>query len=158
MADRTAATAEAVRAMVSHEIKVLVPDSIEAAVGTADIVSCATSSVTPVLAGRWLRPGIFVDLVGSFSRSKREADDDVIRRSRIFVDTFDGALSEAGDILDPLTRAIITRERIEGELADLVSGRVLGRENGHDIILFKSVGTAIEDLAVSLLVIERARR
>jgi alanine dehydrogenase len=150
---RAATTAEEVRALVSPDIKVLVPNSIEAAVGTADIVSCATSSATPVLVGTWLRRGIFVDLVGSFSPSKREADDDVMRRSRIFVDTLVGALSEAGDILEPLTRAIITRERIEGDLADLVCGRVLGRTSDDDITLFKAVGSAIEDLAVAQVIV-----
>jgi alanine dehydrogenase len=151
--ERAAATAEQVRVLVSHDIKVLVSSSIEAAVGTADIVTCATSSATPVLAGAWLRPGIFVDLVGSFSSCKREADDDVIRRSRIFVDTLDGALSEAGDILDPLSRAVITRERIEGELGDLVSGRVIGRTSDDEITLFKAVGSAMEDLAASQLIV-----
>jgi ornithine cyclodeaminase len=156
--ERTAATANEVRALVSHDIEVLVPSSIEAAVGTADIVSCATSSATPVLAGTWLRPGTFVDLVGSFSASKREADDDVIRRSRIFVDTIDGALSEAGDLLDPLLRAVITRERIEGELGDLVCGRVIGRTSDDDITLFKAVGSAIEDLATAQMIITAADR
>jgi ornithine cyclodeaminase len=117
-------------------------------------VSCATSSATPVLEGKWLKPGTFVDLVGSFSPSKREADDEVVRRSRLFVDTFEGALSEAGDLLDPLARGVIDRKRIEGELADLVCGRVRGRANAEEIITFKSVGTALEDLAAARLVVE----
>lgn len=153
---RAAATAAAICALVKSAIEVLVPHSIEEAVATADIVSCSTSSPTPVLAGKWLKAGAFVDLVGSFSPSKREADDDVVLRSRIFVDTFEGALSEAGDIVDPLGRGIIDRQRIEGELADLVSGRVTGRVNPDEIILFKSVGTAIEDLAASHLVVAAA--
>jgi ornithine cyclodeaminase len=72
--------------------------------------------------GQWLCEGAFVDLVGGFSPDKREADDDVRSRSRIFVDTLEGARAEAGDILDPLSRGVIARERIEAELADLVSG------------------------------------
>jgi ornithine cyclodeaminase len=109
-----------------------------------------------VLAGKWLRSGTFVDLVGGFSPSKREADDDVVKRSRIFVDTFEGALAEAGDLLDPLARGIIDRKHIVGELADLVCGRVAGRTNGDEICLFKSVGTAIEDFAASQLVVAAA--
>jgi alanine dehydrogenase len=152
-AERAVATAAAIRAAVNHNVEVLVSDSLEQTVATADIVSCATSSATPVLAGRWLKPGTFVDLVGSFSPSKREADDDVVLRSRIFVDTFEGALNEAGDILDPLRRGIIDRKRIEGDLADLVSGRASGRLSDDEIILFKSVGTAIEDLAAAKMII-----
>lgn len=156
--ERATATAAAIRSLVNHAIEVLVPTSIEAAVATADIVSCATSSPTPVLAGQWLRPGTFVDLVGSFSPSKREADDEVVRRSRLFVDTFEGALAEAGDLIDPIARGVIDRKRIEGELADLVCARVTGRVRAEEIITFKSVGTAIEDLAASQLVVAGAVR
>jgi ornithine cyclodeaminase len=109
-----------------------------------------------VLAGRGLKPGAFVDLVGSFSPGRREADDEVVLRSRIFVDTLEGALGEAGDILDPLKRGIIDRKRVEGELADLVRGRVSGRASNDEIILFKSVGTAIEDLAAAQMIVAAA--
>jgi ornithine cyclodeaminase len=154
--ERANETAAAVRSLVNSNIEVLVPASIEDAVATADIVSCATNSPTPVLAGKWLRPGTFVDLVGSFSPTRRETDDDVVLRSRIFVDTFEGALSEAGDILDPLGRGIIDRQRVEGELADLVTGRAGGRTSRDEIILFKSVGTAIEDLAAAQMIVAAA--
>jgi alanine dehydrogenase len=138
--------------------QVAVADRLEDAVADADIVTCATSSPAPLLAGRWLRPGVFVDLVGSFSPTTREADDDVVRQARIFVDTVEGALSEAGDLLDPLHRGIIARERIEGSLSDLVRGRIQGRVAAHEITLFKSVGAAIEDLAAARLIVEAAAR
>lgn len=130
--------------------------SLAESVATADIVSCSTSSADPILAGKWLKPGAHVDLVGSYQAHKRETDDDVVLRSRIFVDTFDGALHEGGDVVEPLSRGIIKRERIEGQLADLVSGRVVGRKNDSEITLFKSVGTAIEDFAAARLVVEAA--
>jgi ornithine cyclodeaminase len=151
--ERATATVAAIRALVTRDIEISVCDSLEKTVATADIVSCATSSASPVLAGKWLKPGTFVDLVGSFSPSRREADDDVVLRSRIFVDTFEGAMAEAGDILEPLARGIIDRNRIEGELADLVSGRMAGRVSREEITMFKSVGTAIEDLATARLVV-----
>jgi ornithine cyclodeaminase len=155
--ERADEAAAAIRALVSRDIEVSVALSLETSVRDADIISCSTSSPTPVFSGKWLRPGTFVDLVGSFSPTKREADDDAVMRSRIFVDTFEGALTEAGDLLDPLARQVITRGRIEGELADLVCGRVKGRKNRDEITLFKSVGTAIEDLAAAQLVVARAR-
>ena len=126
---------------------------LEESVRAADIVTCATSSPTPLVAGRWLKTGTFVDLVGSFSPTTREADDDVVRRARIFVDTFEGALAEAGDLIDPIARSVIDRGRIEGELADLVTGRVVGRRTAEEITLFKSVGTALEDLAATQLLL-----
>lgn len=150
--ERAGLTADAIRSLVDPGVEVLVADSVEQAAATADMISCATSSPVPVLRGKWLRPGTFVDLVGSFSPSKREADDDVVLRSRIFVDTLESALVEAGDIVDPLARGLIARDRIEGELADLVRGRVAGRCSGDEIIVFKSVGTALEDLAAAQMI------
>lgn len=146
-------TATQVRSLVGGDIEVEVATSLPEAAAAADIITCATSSARPVLAGKWLRPGTFVDLVGGFSPAKREADDEVVLRSRLFVDTFEGALAEAGDLLQPLERGLIGRERIEGELSDLVSGRATGRRGADEIILFKSVGTAIEDLAAAKLIV-----
>jgi len=151
-----ASTVAAVRAQLPG-VTVAVSDA-GSAVAAADIVCCATSSPTPVLMGAWLRPGTLVDLVGGYLPQERESDDEVVRRSRIFVDTFDGALREAGDILEPLARGVLTRERIEGELSDLVCGRVRGRERADEIIVFKSVGTAIEDFAAAQLVLATLRR
>lgn len=155
--ERAVATAGDIRRLVRREIEIALPESLAEAVQSADIVSCATGSTTPLLAGKWLRPGTFVDLIGSFSPSKREADDDVVLRSRIFVDTLEGALAEAGDILHPLARGIIQRERVVGELADLVSGRQGGRQSVDEIITFKSVGTALEDLAAARLIVAAAK-
>jgi ornithine cyclodeaminase len=133
-----------------------VATSLEKVVPVADIVCCATTSAQPVLAGKWLRPGTFIDLVGGFTPAKREADDEAVLRSRLFVDTYEGALAEAGDLIQPLERGLIARDRIEGELSDLVSGRALGRRGADEIILFKSVGTAIEDLAAAKLIVATA--
>ena len=70
----------------------------------------------------------------------------------MFVDTFDGALTEAGDLVQPLQAGLIARESVLAELADLASGRRAGRRNAEEITLFKSVGTAIEDLCAANLV------
>ncbi|MBV9344223.1 MAG: ornithine cyclodeaminase family protein [Gammaproteobacteria bacterium] len=146
-------TAAALRRQVPASLQVVAVASLAEAVRAADIISCATSSVAPYLEGEWLRAGAFVDLVGSFTPQQREADDEVVRRSRLFVDTFEGALAEAGDLRSPLERGIIARGQIEAELADLVTGRHPGRGNDADIVTFKSVGTAIEDLAAARLVL-----
>jgi alanine dehydrogenase len=142
--------------LATRQLKVSVANALDEAVSSADIITCATRSATPVLQGKWLQPGSFVDLVGSFSPNTREADDDVVLRSRIFVDTHAGAFAEAGDILNPLARRVIERDRIEGELSDLVCGRVEGRVLKDEITLFKSVGTAIEDIAAAQLIVDAA--
>jgi alanine dehydrogenase len=150
---RARAVAARVRSELPAGIEVLAAPSTQAAVADADIVCCATTSATPVFAGRWLRAGTFVDLVGSFTPDRRECDDDVVRDSRLFVDTFEGALAEAGDLLDPLRRGVITRERIEAELADLACARNPGRTSADEVIVFKSVGSAIEDLAAARMIV-----
>ena len=151
-------TALTIRRLVGGSIAVEAIDSAEQAVAISDIVSCSTSSAEPVLAGKWLRPGTFVDLVGSFSPAKREADDDVLIRARIYVDTFEGALAEAGDILNPMARGVINRDRVEGDLAELIRGSIGGRRSDEEITLFKSVGCALEDMAAAQLIVSLAQR
>jgi ornithine cyclodeaminase len=122
-----------------------------AVVRDADIVSCATLSREPLVRGGWLTAGTHVDLVGGFTPAMREADDEALRRARVFVDTRDGALKEAGDLVDPLARGVIKEGDVRGDLFDLCRGRSAGRETREEITLFKSVGTAIEDLAAAVL-------
>jgi len=131
-------------------------DDLELAVREADIVSCATTATAPIVRGAWLRPGCHLDLVGGFRRSMREADDAAVGRSRVYVDTFAGALAEAADIVEPLERGVISRADVLGELAQLVTGEVPGRTSDAQITLFKSVGTAIEDLAAARLLLQNA--
>jgi ornithine cyclodeaminase len=149
-------TAAQVLKQVGASVEVIVASDLSAAVTSADIISCATDSATPVVEGEWLREGAFVDAVGSFSPVRRETDDAVVTRARLFVDTLDGALSEAGDLLEPMKRGIIGRNDIEGELTDLVRGRVRGRSSDREITFFKSVGSAIEDLAAARLIVAAA--
>jgi ornithine cyclodeaminase/alanine dehydrogenase-like protein (mu-crystallin family) len=130
-------------------------DDLPAAVATADIISCATTATAPIVHGAWLAPGSHLDLVGGFRRDMREADDAAIVRSRLYVDTYAGALAEAADIVEPLERGLIERTAIIGELSELVAGSVAGRTD-EEITLFKSVGTAVEDLAAARLLLARA--
>jgi alanine dehydrogenase len=126
------------------------------AVGRADVITCATTSREPLVHGAWLREGTHLDLVGGFRRDMREADDLAAARSRIVVDTFAGALAEAGDLVQPIERGVIPPERVVAELAQVLRGEVVGRTSATEITLFKSVGAAVEDLAAAQLVVSRA--
>ncbi|MCW5628632.1 MAG: ornithine cyclodeaminase family protein [Rhodoferax sp.] len=132
-------------------------DDLQAAVRCADIVSCATTSTEPLVRGAWLQPGTHLDLVGGFKPDMREVDDDAVAMSRICVDTYAGALSEAGDLVQPLREGRIARGHILAELAELARNETRVRQSPDDITLFKSVGTALEDLAAAQLVWERAQ-
>jgi ornithine cyclodeaminase len=129
------------------------PDLAQAA-ATADIVTCATLASEPLIRGEWLRPGTHLDLVGGYTPQMREADDDAVRRARIYIDT-DAALSEAGDIVQPLQSGVLARENIAGDLFALSRGECEARRHSSEITLFKSVGTALEDLAAAELVFSR---
>jgi ornithine cyclodeaminase/alanine dehydrogenase-like protein (mu-crystallin family) len=125
--------------------------SLEEAASRADIISCATPSTAPIIRGDWLRPGTHLDLIGSFTLAMREADDACFVRGRIYVDTRD-ALVEAGDLAGPIAAGAITPDDIHGSLADLCAGRIDGRTSADEITIFKSVGTALADLAAATLI------
>ena len=136
--------------------EILAVRDVEDAVSQSDVISCATTSKTPIIHGSWVKPGTHIDLVGGFRPDMREADDEAVFRSRLFVDTRAGALSEAGDILGPVSAGIIGLDHVLGELADLVRGTRIGRKDPSDITMFKSVGTALEDLAAAETVLKSA--
>lgn len=129
-----------------------VTDDIDAAVAKADIVSCATLSSVPLVHGESLRPGTHVDLVGAFSPTMRESDDDAIRRASVFVDTRAGATKEAGDIVQALDSGALAPEDIRADLFEMTRGAHPGRKSADEITLFKSVGAALEDFAAGIAV------
>jgi alanine dehydrogenase len=131
------------------------PSALAEAVREADIVSCATIAQTPVVQGAWLKPGVHLDLVGGFRPDMREADDEALRRARLFVDIRTSALKEAGDMADPIARGIVSADCVEADLFDLCRGTHPGRRDANEITLFKSVGNALEDLAAAELVYAR---
>lgn len=154
---RRPASAQALAAELRREsLDAQAAPELAAAVRAAHIVCCATTATEPVVLGEWLRPGTHLDLVGGFKPHMREVDDAAVAMSRVVVDTCAGALAEAGDLAQPLARGVITREHIVAELAELLRGERVGRRNASDITLFKSVGTALEDLAAAELVLNVA--
>ncbi|HSQ72204.1 MAG TPA: ornithine cyclodeaminase family protein, partial [Rubrivivax sp.] len=154
---RRAAAAEALAAELAAEgLPARAAPELQAAVARAHIVCCATTSTEPLVCGEWLAPGTHLDLVGGFRPDMREVDDAAVARARIVADTYAGALAEAGDLVQPLARGVIRRDQVVAELAELLRGRVAGRRDTAEITLFKSVGTALEDLAAARCVLAAA--
>jgi ornithine cyclodeaminase/alanine dehydrogenase-like protein (mu-crystallin family) len=122
------------------------------ALSEADIVTCATTAVLPIVRGADVRPGTHVDLVGGFTPSMREADDELVAKASVFVDTYLGALAEGGDVVAPIAAGALARSDVRAELAELCRGEKAGRTSAEEITLFKSVGTALEDLAAAQMV------
>ena len=136
-------------------LDVSITDDRKKAAGVADIISCATLSSEPLVEGTWLKPGAHLDLVGAFRPDMREADDEAIRRSNVYVDTVAGASKEGGDITQPLANGVLSLEGIRGDLFGLCLGTCSARSGAEDVTLFKSVGTALEDLAAAKFVYEK---
>lgn len=129
--------------------------ALEEAVRQADVVSCATLATEPVIHGAWLQPGSHLDLIGGFTPQMREADDDCFKGSGLYVDTVE-ALQKAGDLLGPMARGVFAPEDVAGTLEALCRAQAPGRRSEQARTVFKSVGTALEDLAAAILVYESA--
>ena len=150
--------AKRIATQFAHRFKnVSVADQLSLVVERADIISVATLSKDPLINGNWLRPGQHLDLVGSFKPDMREADDQVIIRSKIYVDDLGFAPAESGDLAIPLQQGVIKEDDILGDLFQLCTGQVQGRSSEDEITLFKSVGHALEDLIAAQMIEKLSR-
>jgi ornithine cyclodeaminase len=129
----------------------------EAAVRGADVVIAATDSPDPVFPGAAVDPGTHVTGVGSYTPSMREVDTDLVRRARVFVDQREAVLAEAGDLAGPVADGDVDPGVIVAELGEVAAGRVAGRTDPEEITFFKSVGNAVQDVAVAWEAVEVAR-
>ncbi len=130
----------------AHQVRAVA--SAEEAVRGADVIVVATAATAPVLRGEWLAPGAHINAVGATRPEWRELDDEVMRRSRLFVDSRVAALAESGDV--------IAASSIEAEIGEVVAGDKPGRAAADEITLFKSVGIAVEDVVTANLVYQKA--
>lgn len=148
---------KAKRLALSLNIKdkeIVAKNDLKEALNVADVISCATLTQKPLIMGDWIKPGQHLDLVGAFTPDMAEADSKAIAMSKIVVDTYEGALSESGELINALKEGRIKKKHILSDLRELVLEEKDIRKDSNDITLFKSVGTALEDLAAAKLVIE----
>lgn len=130
------------------------PDEVAA---EKDIVICATTSNVPLFDGHVLSEGTHLNVIGSNYLAKTEIDVTTVRRAdHIVCDSIEACQLEAGDFVPALEDGSLTWSRVH-ELSEVVHGRETGRANFEDITLFKSVGLALEDLAVAVRILEKAR-
>lgn len=123
--------------------------TIEEKIKEVAIISSATLSPTPLVLGKYLQPGQHVDLVGAYKKDTREADNETILKSSVFLDTYQGGLKESGDIVIPLKDGILKEEEIKADLFELCQNKKTGRTSTTEITFFKSVGHALEDLVAA---------
>jgi ornithine cyclodeaminase/alanine dehydrogenase-like protein (mu-crystallin family) len=138
------ASAEALaRELDSSGLRAAAVRDLEAAARRADVLSCATLAREPLIRGDWLRPGQHLDLVGAFTPDMREADAEAVGRAAVFADT-EAAIGTCGELP--------TGAPVRGTLAALCRGEA-GRGGTDEVMLFKSVGTALADLAAASLAV-----
>ena len=131
-----------------------VAGDLERAVREADIVTSATMSTEPLIRGAWLRPGQHIDLIGAYRPDMREADDEAIRRARVFVDSYDTTVGHIGEIRTPLETGVIARDDL---VADFYEPEKFRRQSSDEITLFKNGGGAHLDLMTSRYILEAWR-
>jgi alanine dehydrogenase len=128
------------------------PATPETLARDSDVICTCTTAHEPLFEGHWLRPGTHLNLVGAFQPETREVDDITVKRARVVVDTYEGALQEAGDLLIPIKNEVIDRSHIVADLHEIASGQKPVRTSAESITLFKSVGCALEDLVTAQLI------
>ena len=133
----------------SH-IEFLLGSGDQATVASADIISCATGSHTPLFDGTWVTAGTHIDLVGNHHQQYRECDSFTVSQAKLFVDSKDNVLREAGEVLLPISEGLITTSHIQAQLSNLKAFQFV--RSADDITLFKSVGMALSDLLTAHIV------
>jgi len=124
--------------------------------GACDMVCTATISPEPVLKGEWVRPGAHVCLVGAHNLATREADTDLIVKSSVYVDLLESTRNEGGDIMIPVQEGAINENHIIGEIGQLLTGVIEGRENDEQITVYNSLGVVSQDLYAAQHVLQQA--
>jgi ornithine cyclodeaminase len=131
--------------------------SPQQAAHNADIICTATTSKNPVFADADLKTGVHINGVGSYTPEMCEVPAETVTRALVVVDSREAALAEAGDLIQPIQRGVVTEKHIHAELGELVLGSKSGRTNSEQVTLFKTVGLAVEDVAAARLALERAQ-
>jgi ornithine cyclodeaminase len=135
---------------LAHEPFLAQPiEHIKDKISEVDIISCATLSKEPLIEGKYLRNGQHVDLVGSYKKDMREADNETMIKASIFLDSYQGGLKESGDIVIPINEKVISENQIKADLFELCYNKKQGRIDADEITVFKSVGHALEDLVAA---------
>ena len=159
---RTAATVARFIEQIGSNFPTVVVDGVAApreVFANSDIVCTLTPSREPVVEGAWFKPGLHVNAVGAPPRpDHREIDSAGMAKARVFLDSFEMAMHDSGDLLLAIADGAITKDHVAAELGEVIIGAAPGRTSRDDITLFNSVGLAIQDLAICNLLIARARQ
>ena len=145
------------RELTGYDTEIIANSDIDKVLPMADVITAVTTSKKPVFDGRLVKEGAHINGVGSYTPDMQELDEYLIKRvDRVFVDSKEAVLSEAGDFIIPMKHGIIDSNRINGELGEVISGKMPGRQSEKEVTLFKTVGIAVEDVVVAAEVYRKA--
>ncbi|AJD30212.1 MULTISPECIES: ornithine cyclodeaminase family protein [Clostridium] len=132
-------------------------DSSDEAIENADVITVVTTATSPVFDGEKVKKGAHINGVGSYMKHMQEIDEYIISKAdKIYLDSKEAVLSEAGDFIIPIQKGIITEDIITGELGQVISKTIEGRQSENEITLFKSVGIAVQDVVTAYRIYEKA--
>jgi len=140
-------------------LKWTISRSAEEAIENADIICITTTSKTPVFSGVKIKPGTHVNAVGSFTPQTQEIDiQTLLKADKIYVDSVEAALKEAGDLIIPIQKGKFDKKKINGEIGEIISKQKIGRENNEEITTSKTVGLSIQDIATGFFIYQKAKK
>ena len=139
-------------------VKIIAAESSDAAVDNADIITTVTTSKKPVFNANKVKKNVHINGVGSYTPDMIEIPGDIlVKADKIYVDTRDGAINESGDLISPIKEGLIKKEKINGELGEVINGLIKGRENDDEMTFFKTTGSAVLDLVAAQKIYEMAK-
>ena len=139
-------------------VKIIAAESSDAAVDNADIITTVTTSKKPVFDANKVKKNVHINGVGSYTPEMVEIPGDIlVMANKIYVDTRDGAINESGDLITPIKDGLITIEKINGELGEVINGLIKGRESDDEMTFFKTTGSAVLDLVAAQKIYEKAK-
>jgi len=141
----------------SYAFPVEAVETVEEAVGGADLIVTATNAASAVVRREWVSEGAHINAVGSCTPHARELDAGVVAASSLFVDSVESTVNEAGDFICALREGAVGSSHIRAELGEVLAGAKPGRTSSEEITLFKSLGIAVEDLAAAKFLYDKAK-
>ena len=144
-------TSESAKKFAANFPDTVAVNDLETAISDADIISAATMSSEPLINGNWLKPGQHVDLIGAYRPDMREADDTALKKSTIYVDSFETTIDHIGELKIPIASSVIKRESVISDFYDI---EAFTRSSDDEITLFKNGGGAHLDLMTAHFILQ----
>ena len=140
----------------NNPYKIIAATTADECVAQSDIICTCTTSLKPVFKGSSVKPGTHINAIGSFTSFMQEIDEETVLKSdKVITEHVEGLWDAAGDIIIPFEKGLISKDKVNGTVGDVLTGKILGRENDQEITLYESVGSGVLDIALSIAIFEK---